>query len=65
VIAIYWKARQRLGRTWRRLTDERGKCRTLVAVAVAPAVTGFVCRSPAPERAHGTWSGGDGEPAFA
>jgi transposase len=42
VIAISWKAQQRLGRTWRRLADERGKRRTLVAVAVARELAGFV-----------------------
>jgi transposase len=42
VIAISWKAQQRLGRTWRRLAQERGKRRTLVAVAVARELAGFV-----------------------
>ena len=42
VLAISWKAQQRLGRTWRRLADERGKRRTLVAVAVARELAGFV-----------------------
>jgi transposase len=42
VIAISWKAQQRLARTWRRLADERGKRRTLVAVAVARELAGFV-----------------------
>jgi len=42
VIAISWKAQQRLGRTWRRLAEERGKRRTLVAVAVARELAGFV-----------------------
>ncbi|MFL5842319.1 MAG: transposase, partial [Thermoleophilaceae bacterium] len=41
VIAIAWKAQQRLGRTWRRLDSERGKRRTLVAVAVARELAGF------------------------
>ena len=41
VIAIAWKAQQRLGRTWRRLDQERGKRRTLVAVAVARELAGF------------------------
>jgi transposase len=34
VIALSWKAQQRLHRTWRRLDSERGKRRTIVAVAV-------------------------------
>jgi hypothetical protein len=46
VIAIAWKAQQRLHSTWRRLDTERGKRRTIVAVAVAVAVArqlvGFV-----------------------
>jgi len=42
VIAISWKAQQRLGRTWRRLAEERGKRRTLVAVAVARELAGFI-----------------------
>jgi transposase len=42
VIAIAWKAQQRRGRTWRRLDQERGKRRTLVAVAVAREPAGFV-----------------------
>ena len=41
VIAIAWKAQQRLHRTWRRLDLERGKRRTLVAVAVARELSGF------------------------
>ncbi len=41
VIAISWKAQQRLGRTWHRLADQRGKRRTLVAVAVARELAGF------------------------
>jgi transposase len=41
VIAISWKAQQRLHRTWRRLDSERGKRRTIVAVAVARELTGF------------------------
>jgi transposase len=42
VVAIAWKAQQRLARTWRRLAEERGKRRTLVAVAVARELAGFV-----------------------
>ena len=41
VIAIAWKAQQRLHRTWRRLDTERGKRRTIVAVAVARELAGF------------------------
>jgi transposase len=41
VIALSWKAQLRLGRTWRRLAVERGKRRTLVAVAVARELAGF------------------------
>jgi transposase len=37
VIALSWKAQQRLYRTWRRLDTDRGKRRTIVAVAVAVA----------------------------
>lgn len=33
IIAISWAAQQRLHRTWRRLDTERGKRRTIVAVA--------------------------------
>jgi transposase len=42
VVALAWKAQLRLGRTWRRLAEERGKRRTLVAVAVARELAGFV-----------------------
>jgi transposase len=41
VIALSWKAQQRLHRTWRRLDAERGKRRTIVAVAVARELAGF------------------------
>lgn len=41
VIAISWQAQQRLHRTWRRLDVERGKRRTIVAVAVARELAGF------------------------
>lgn len=41
VIAIAWKAQQRLHRTWRRLDTDRGKRRTIVAVAVARELAGF------------------------
>jgi transposase len=41
VIAISWQAQQRLNRVWRRLDLERGKRRTIVAVAVARELAGF------------------------
>ena len=41
VIAISWQAQQRLFRVWRRLDGERGKRRTIVAVAVARELAGF------------------------
>jgi transposase len=41
VIALAWKAQQRLHHTWRRLDHQRGKRRTLVAVAVARELAGF------------------------
>lgn len=41
VIALSWKAQQRLHRTWRRLDTDRGKRRTIVAVAVARELAGF------------------------
>jgi len=41
VCAISWKAQQRLHRSWVRLDSERGKRRTLCAVAVARELTGF------------------------
>jgi transposase len=41
VCAISWKAQQRLHRTWRRLDHERGKRRTVCAVAVARELAGF------------------------
>jgi transposase len=41
VIALSWKAQQRLHRTWRRLDSERGKRKTIVAVAVARELAGF------------------------
>ncbi len=44
VIAISWQAQQRLHRTWQRLDHERGKRRTIVAVAVARELAGF-CRA--------------------
>ncbi len=41
VRAISWQAQRRLHRTWQRLDGERGKRRTVVAVAVARELTGF------------------------
>jgi transposase len=41
VIAIAWKAQQRLHQTWRRLDTQRGERRTIVAAAVARQLTGF------------------------
>jgi transposase len=41
VTAIAWKAQQRLHRVWRRLDDQRGKRKTIVAVAVARQLAGF------------------------
>jgi transposase len=41
VIAISWQAQRRLHRTWQRLDSERGKRRTIVAVAVARELAGF------------------------
>ena len=41
VIAIAWKAQQRLHHTWRRLDTQRGKRSTIVAVAVARQLAGF------------------------
>jgi len=41
VVAISWQAQRRLHRTWQRLDTERGKRRTLVAVAVARELAGF------------------------
>jgi transposase len=41
VCAISWRAQQRLHRSWVRLDAERGKRRTLCAVAVARELAGF------------------------
>jgi transposase len=41
VCAISWKAQRRLHRSWVRLDSERGKRRTLCAVAVARELAGF------------------------
>jgi transposase len=41
VTAISWQAQRRLHRTWQRLDHERGKRRTVVAVAVGRELAGF------------------------
>ena len=41
VIAIAWKAQQRLHHIWRRLDTKRGKRKTIVAAAVARHLVGF------------------------
>jgi transposase len=41
VTAISWQAQRRLHRTWQRLDHQRGKRRTIVAVAVARELAGF------------------------
>jgi transposase len=41
VIEISWQAQRRLHRVWEHLADQRGKRRTIVAVAVARELTGF------------------------
>jgi transposase len=41
VVAIAWKAQQRLHHLWRRLDLKRGKRKTIVAVAVARHLAGF------------------------
>ncbi len=41
IIAIAWQAQLRLHRLWKRLDIERGKRRTIVAVAVARELAGF------------------------
>ena len=41
VLAMSWQAQQRLHRTWQRLDTQRGKRRTIVAVAVARELAGF------------------------
>ena len=40
-LAISWKAQQRLHHLWQRLDSQRGKRRTIVAVAVARHLAGF------------------------
>ena len=41
MIAIAWKAQQRLHHVWRQLDSKRGKRRTIVAVAVARQLAAF------------------------
>jgi transposase len=41
VLALAWKAQQRLHHRWQRLETERGKRRTIAAVAVARELAGF------------------------
>jgi transposase len=41
IIAISWQAQQRLHRVWRCLAEQRGKRRTIVAVAAARELAGF------------------------
>jgi len=41
VLAIAWQAQQRLHHVWQRLDTQRGKRRTIVAVAVARELAGF------------------------
>ena len=41
LLAISWQAQQRLHHTWQRLDHQRGKRRTVVAVAVARELAGF------------------------
>jgi transposase len=41
VLALSWSAQQRLHHTWQRLDGQRGKRRTIVAVAVARELAGF------------------------
>jgi transposase len=41
IIEISWQAQRRLRRVWERLDTQRGKRRTIVAVAVARELTGF------------------------
>jgi transposase len=42
VIAIAWKAQQRLHHVWRRLEQKRGKRGTIIAAAIARQLTGFI-----------------------
>ena len=42
VLAISWKAQQRLHRRFRRLTIRRGKLRHVAVVAIARELAGFI-----------------------
>jgi hypothetical protein len=53
VIAIAWKAQQRLHQVWRRLDTKRSKRKTIVAVAAARRLAGFCWAiSPCPLTTH-------------
>ena len=41
IIAISWQPQRRLHNVWQRLAEQRGKRRTIVAVAVARELAGF------------------------
>jgi transposase len=41
IVAISWQAQRRLHQVWQRLAEQRGKRRTIVAVAVARELAGF------------------------
>jgi hypothetical protein len=41
VTAISWQAQRRLSRAWQRLDSQRGKRRSVVAVAVGRELAGF------------------------
>ncbi|MGO9976181.1 MAG: hypothetical protein ACLP01_25935 [Solirubrobacteraceae bacterium] len=41
MVAISWQAQRRLHHVWERLDEQRGKRRTIVAVAVARELVGF------------------------
>ncbi len=41
IVAISWQAQRRLHQVWKRLAEQRGKRRTIVAVAVARELAGF------------------------
>lgn len=54
VIAIAWKAQQRLHQTWRRLDTKRRKRKTIVAAAVARQLAGFCWAIVTTETEHTT-----------
>jgi transposase len=68
VIAIAWKAQQRLHWIWRRL-EQRGKRKTIVAVAVARQLAGFcwaiVNHDPSPSLPSSAGIPADGRPPRA